>query len=158
VIEMMLAVVRIKGKVNVKKEIEKTLQLLRLYRKHHCSVLPATEEVIGMLRKVDRYVTWGEIEPNVLEKLIQKRGRLPGNKRITPKYIEEKTGKSLRDFINDVFDGNSKLKDIPGLKQFFRLKPPTGGFDRKGMKKPYSLGGVFGYRGKDINNLLERMI
>ncbi len=155
---MMLAVIRIKGKVNVKKEIEKTLQLLKLYRKHHCTVLPASKETIGMLRKVDKYVTWGEIEPNVLKKLLEKRGRLPGNEKLTSEYVKEKTGKEIDKFVNDVFEGNSKLKDIPGLKLFFRLKPPTKGFARKGVKKPFSLGGVFGYRGKEINSLLERMI
>lgn len=157
-INMMLAVVRIKGKVNVKKEVEKTLQLLKLYRKHHCTILPAKKEVLGMLRKVDRYITWGEIEPSVLKKLIEKRGRLPGNKRITLEYIKNKMSMDLDELIKKIIDENFKLSNIPGLKTFFKLKPPTKGFGKVGVRKPFSLGGVFGYRGKDINLLLERMI
>ncbi|MCD6576360.1 MAG: 50S ribosomal protein L30 [Nanoarchaeota archaeon] len=155
---MAIAVIRIKGKVNVKKEVEKTLQLLRLYRKHHCTIMPNRKEIIGMLKKVDRYITWGEIDENILKQLLEKRGRLPGNKKLTQEYIKEKTGKNVEDVAKEIVDGKMTLKDIPGLKQFFRLKPPTKGFERKGMKKPFSLGGVFGYRGKNINSLLERMI
>ncbi len=155
---MAIAVVRIKGKVNVKKEVEKTLQLLKLYKKHHCTILPNKKEIIGMLKKVDRYIAWGELDEKIAKKLIEKRGKLPGNKKITPEYIKEKTGKGVDEIAKEVTEEKIRLKDIPGLKQFFKLKPPTKGFERKGLKKPYSLGGVFGYRGKEINALLERMI
>lgn len=155
---MMLAVVRIKGKVNIKKEIERTLQLLKLYNKYNCVILPAKKEVLGMIRKVDRYVTWGEIEPPILKKLIEKRGRLPGNKHVTLEYIKNKMNMDLDKLIEHILDKNLKLNEIPGLKSFFKLKPPTKGFGKGGVRKPFSLGGVFGYRGKDINQLLERMI
>ena len=155
---MLLAIVRIKGKVNVKREAERTMQMLRLYRKHHCSIVPANPEMLGMIKTIDRFVTWGEIEPKILMNLIEKRGRLPGNARLTSDYIKEKTGKDMEEFVKIVDGSKIKLTDIPGLKNFFRLKPPSKGFERKGMKQPYSLGGVFGYRGKDINVLLTRMI
>lgn len=157
-VKMLFAVVRIKGRVNVRKDVERTLHLLRLYRKHHCVILQAKKDIVGMLKKIERFITWGEIEPNVLKLLIEKRGRLPGNKRVTPEYIKEKTGKTIDEIVEELYNGNLSFKDIPGLKSFFRLKPPTKGFENKGIKKPYSLGGVFGYRGKAINSLLERMI
>ncbi len=156
--KMMLAVVRIKGKVNIKKEAEKTMQLLRLYKKHHCSIIPAKKEIIGMLKRIERYVTWGEIEPHTLKLLLEKRGRLPGNKRLTSEYVKEKTGKTIEEIAKEVAEAKAELKAIPGLKLFFRLKPPSKGFERYGIKKPYSMGGVFGYRGKEINSLLEKMI
>jgi len=52
----------------------------------------------------------------------------------------------------------AKISDIPELKHMFRLNPPTGGHERKGIKKPYALGGALGYRGKEINELIGRMI
>ena len=39
-----------------------------------------------------------------------------------------------------------------------RLAPPRGGYERKGIKTPYSKGGAIGYRGKDINQLIIRML
>lgn len=44
------------------------------------------------------------------------------------------------------------------LKKFFMLPPPRGGFERKGIKVPYGKGGVLGYRGAKINDLLRKMI
>lgn len=40
----------------------------------------------------------------------------------------------------------------------FHLSPPRKGFGRKGIKIPFSQGGATGYRGKDINDLLGRML
>ncbi len=157
-IEMLFGVIRLKGSSNIKKEVERTLKLLRLHKKNHCSIVPANQNHIGMLRKVERYVTWGEINPEVLKSLLEKRGKLPGNKRLSEDYLKEKTGKSFDVVSEELINNNLKIRDIPGLKPFFRLKPPSRGYERKGIKKPYSIGGAFGYRGKDINLLLKRMI
>lgn len=40
----------------------------------------------------------------------------------------------------------------------FRLAPPKGGFERKGIKSPFTKGGVLGYRGDKINNLIKKML
>jgi len=40
----------------------------------------------------------------------------------------------------------------------FRLNPPKGGFERKGIKKPFSKGGALGYRGSKINLLIKKMV
>lgn len=39
-----------------------------------------------------------------------------------------------------------------------RLQPPRGGFGRKGIKAPFSIGGALGYRREKINDLIKRMI
>ncbi len=43
-------------------------------------------------------------------------------------------------------------------KLIFRLNPPRGGFERKGIKTPFSLGGALGNRGEKINDLIKKMI
>jgi large subunit ribosomal protein L30 len=49
-----------------------------------------------------------------------------------------------------------QLKDLKDIKPVFRLHPPKKGF--KGtIKRSYKSGGVTGYRGEDINNLIKRM-
>ena len=40
----------------------------------------------------------------------------------------------------------------------FKLSPPKGGFERKGIKNPFSLGGALGYRSDNINDLIKRMV
>jgi large subunit ribosomal protein L30 len=54
--------------------------------------------------------------------------------------------------------GSPDPKDKKALKPFFRLNPPRGGFERKGIKRGYAQGGALGYRGKEINALIRRMI
>ncbi len=44
------------------------------------------------------------------------------------------------------------------LKPYFRLNPPRGGFERKGVKKPFSVGGALGNRKAKINELIKRMV
>ncbi len=156
--KMLFGVIRLKGKANLKKEVRDTFKYLRLYRKNHCTIIPPSKENIGMLRKIERYVTWGEINPETLSLLLQKRAKLPGNKKLTEEYLKDKFGKSFDKLANELLNNELKIKEIPGVKPFFRLKPPRKGFEIKGTKLPYSVGGSFGYRGKDINTLLKRMI
>lgn len=50
-------------------------------------------------------------------------------------------------------------KDAEGkMKKFFRMDPPRGGFERKGTKKAFQVGGALGYRGDKINLLLKKMM
>ncbi|MBN1792331.1 uL30 family ribosomal protein [Candidatus Woesearchaeota archaeon] len=50
-------------------------------------------------------------------------------------------------------------KDCSGkLKKFFRLHPPRGGFEKKGIKKPFNLGGALGHRGEKMNDLIQKML
>lgn len=155
---MAYVVIRLTGSVHIKTDIGKTLNLLRLNKKNHCVVVPETKEIVGMIKKVKNAITWGELDEATIVKLILKRGRLPGNKRITEEYVKEKTGKTTDILAKEITQGSTKLKEIPGLKPVFRLNPPSKGLERKGLKKEFSMGGSWGYRGVKINELLKRMI
>ncbi len=152
-----IAVLRIRGNLNVRKENKDTLKMLRLFNKNYCIVIDNNANYVGMIKKVKDYVTWGEIDKETVELLLKIRGRLAGNKLLTEEYLKEKLNTSIKDFVNDFFDGKKSFKDIPGLKQFFRLAPPIKGFERGGIKKPFSMGGALGYRKDNINNLIKRM-
>lgn len=155
---MMLAIIRLKGKINLSKDIEMALRLLRINKKHHCVVLQSRKDLLGTITKVQPYITWGELDEKTLVELLIKRGRLAGNKRVTDDYIKEKIGKNTAEFARELMAEKIKIADLPGFKPVFRLKPPTKGLEENGMKRPYSLGGATGYRGKNINELLMRMI
>lgn len=153
-----IGVVRIRGVINIRKEIEDTFRKLKLYRKNSCAVIDNRKVYIGMLKKIKDYATWGEIDKETFKKLLLERGRIYGNKPINENYIKEKTKIDVDEFVNQFFDSKKKLKDIHGLKTFFRLKMPVNGFEKKGIKVPFSMGGVLGYRKDKINDLLKRMI
>jgi len=153
-----LAVIRIRGTIGTRQEIKDTLSMLRLYRKNNCIVVESSQNYIGMIKKIKDYITWGEIEENTFKDLLEKRAKLPGNKRLTEEYLKNKLSMSFEQFAKEYFSFKKELKDIPGLKLFFRLKPPTKGFERKGIKKPFSLGGALGYRKEKINDLIKKML
>ena len=141
----MYAIIRIKGSVKLRKEIKDTLAMLRVHRKMHCVLIKETDTVKGMLNKVRNWITWGEIDDKILELMIRKRGRKQGNKRLTQKEV-----KDVFEFIKN----NERIPDI--IKPVFRLTPPSKGF-KKSIKQHYP-NGELGYRGKEINGLLKRMI
>jgi len=150
-------VIRIKGESGLKPDEEKTLELLRLTRKFAATVVKNTPSIRGMLKKLEYVVTYGEINEDTLAKLIEKRGRLIGNKRVTREYLQNLGFKDYKELAKALLEGKIDLKSLPELKPEFRLHPPWGGF--KGtIKKHYRVGGELGYRGKDINKLLLKMI
>ena len=153
-----IAVIRVRGTCGVRTPIEHTMKHLHLYRKNSCIVITNTPVYVGMLKIAKDYITWGEIEEETFKMLLSMRGKLPGNKRLTEDYIKEKLKLGINDFSKDFFSFKKELKDIPGLKLFFRLSPPRKGFERGGIKKPFSLGGALGYRKEKINELIIRMI
>ncbi len=65
---------------------------------------------------------------------------------------------TFEQLAKSLFQGKTKLKDVPGMKTYFRLTPPRGGYERKGIKTQYSIGGALGYRKETINGLIRRMI
>lgn len=154
---MTIAAIRIRGKVNVKPKNKKTLELLNLSRANHCVLLEDNPSTKGMLQIAKDYITWGEIEKEILKKLISSRGKLEGDKELSEEYLKSATSFASIDKLADAIIANKiKYKEIPNIKPIFRLNPPKKGYE--GLKRSYVNKGALGYRGKDINKLIERML
>ena len=153
-----IAIVRVRGSINLRREIEDTFRMLRLYKKNTCTLIPNTNSYINMLKKIKDYATWGEINEETFKLLLQKRGKLPGNKPLTLEYLKQKLNLDFETFAKEFFNFKKKLKDIPGIKLFFRLSPPKKGFEKYGVKTPFSMGGALGYRKEKIYDLIQRMV
>jgi len=142
----MIVIIRIHGKVNIKREIEETLKRLRLGRKYACSLISEKDKSkMGMLKKVVSFVAFGEIEKSVLMRLIEKRGKILGENK--SKKID--AGKIAEEILN----GGRPEKF--GIKPFFRLHSPRGGI--KSSRKQFPKG-VLGNHKKEINKLIEKML
>ena len=154
---MVFAIIRVRGIVNVNPDIKRTLKLLRLTKVNHCALLEENKVYKGMLQKVKDYATWGEIDKETLPKLIGSRGMLVGDKQITEEYIKSATSYNTFEKLSQaILDNKFKYKEIPDVKPLFRLSPPKKGYE--GIKRSFRNGGALGYRGKEINKLIWRMI
>jgi len=153
---MLVAIVRIRGKVAVRSEINDTLNMLNLSENNHCALFKDSPVIRGMIKKGKDYITWGNIDNDTLKSLISKRGRLLGNKRITDEWLKE--NKLTLDKLVDIFNENPKKAYELGIKKVFRLSPPSKGFGKVGIKYPISQGGALGDRKEAIGVLLKKMI
>ena len=67
------AVIRIRGVNRVNQKVERTLQQLHLYRKNYCVIVKNTPPILGMLKKVKDYITWGVLDSETEKMLVEKR-------------------------------------------------------------------------------------
>lgn len=140
-----IAIIRIKGRIGLRTRIDETLKRLNLRRKYSCVVLyNPSKEIQGMIKKVNDFVAYGEIDKKLLKELIEKRAQLI-----------DKTKKINSEEIIKELEKGKKYKEL-NLKPFFRLHPPRKGIE---AKKHFGVGkGVLGNHKDKINNLIERML
>ena len=151
---MTFAVVRIRGQVNLSASVRDTLRMLRLTRANHCVLVAESDANKGMLQKVKDHITWGEVTAQVVEQLLTQRARVSGTP-LAADHLQGTKFKSVEHLAAAVHAGKAKL-DETAVTPVFRLPPPRHGYE--GIKRAYRAGGALGYRGKEINDLLERML
>jgi len=68
-------VIRIKGQADVPYWANTTLRLLKLEKKYRATILPIKENTEGMLKKIQHFVSWQEIDMSTTKELLDKKGR-----------------------------------------------------------------------------------
>lgn len=139
------AVVRLRGKSKAGKKVTDTLERLHLTRANHCTIVPADQTFTGMLSQSKDFVTWGEVDGDMLTKMLEKRGFGKDGSRLDAKRAKAIAHKTLKD----------KKLDKAVIRPVFRLSPPSRGL--KSVRLQYPRGDM-GPRGGKINQLLSRMI
>lgn len=152
----MYAVIRIRGRAGVNSDVAQTLRYLRLTRVNHLVLLPKNASIEGMLKKAKDYITWGEIDRETLKELLEKRGRLMGDKPLDEEYLKKINFNSFDELAAAIIEKKIVYSDLPDIKPVFRLNPPRGGY--KNTKRTVKEGGDLGYRQKEINELIKRMM
>lgn len=144
------AVIRVRGGFMLRSDMRITMDHLHLTRQNHLVLVKDSPVNNGMIRKINSYVTWGDIDEETLIKLLIKRGK---NDKAKDAGLDEKKAKEIS---KEVVSGKKSLNDF-GLKNLFRLSPPTNGWERGTIKVLYPRGAL-GFRGKEINKLIKRMM
>ncbi|MDP6869336.1 MAG: 50S ribosomal protein L30 [Candidatus Poseidoniaceae archaeon] len=156
---MSIIVVRARSDVKVERSIRETMGMLNLTKVNHAVIIPENPQYKGMLQKAKDYITWGNADADLVEKMISERGRLVGDKPVTDSDVKSSTDfGSIKEFATAIASGDATVKDMPEMKRVFRLHPPRGPKGWGGLKRTYVIGGALGPRGEDITALVERMI
>jgi large subunit ribosomal protein L30 len=153
----LFAVVRVRGVSDIYRDIKDTMKMLHLFKNCHATLVDDRPSNLGMLRKAQHYITWGEVSKETLALMLKKRGRLDGNRKLTDEDAQKAGKKSLDELAEALVKGDVEFHELPNLKPVFRLHPPSKGFKGK-VKLSFTSGGVTGYCGEAINRLLEQMI
>ncbi len=152
-----LVVIKVRGTISAKREARETLDMLKIKKTHNAVIIDNRPSFIGMLYRVQNYVTWGEVTEEILSEMIKKRGRLAGDKRFTDEYAKELGYKTINDLATAITTGKVEYWKLPNVRSVFKLHPPKKGFKGK-TKKSFAAGGETGYRSEKINDLIKRMI
>ena len=156
---MVFLVIRARSDRGVTGKIRDTMGMLNLTRVNHATILPNAPTYIGMLSKAKDYITWGEIDSDMISNLLKERGRMIGDKPVSDAVIKDNSKYSTIDaFAKALVSGEASMKDVDGLKPVLRLHPPRGSKGWGGIKRSYTVGGALGFRGEAISDLVSRMM
>ena len=109
-------VVRARSNVKVEHSIRETMDYLNLTRVNHAVIIPENAQYKGMLQKAKDYITWGNADAELVEKMIAERGRLVGDKPITDADVKEATEfGSIKEFAAAIVAGDATVKDMPDM-------------------------------------------
>ncbi|MEM2237014.1 MAG: uL30 family ribosomal protein [Candidatus Caldarchaeum sp.] len=130
--------VRLKGSVGMDPDTRKTIESLKLSKAFTAGLYPLSPSVEGMLKKAQRYLTWGKPNKQTIFTFLIRAG-----------YVSEDAEK-----LSEALERGEASLPKPLL---IRLRPPRKGF-RNSVKRSFKSGGEYGDRGEDINELLRKML
>ena len=149
-------VIRIKGQADVPHWANTTLNLLKLEKKYRAIILPVKENTEGMLRKIQHFISWQEVDLPTTKELLDKKGRRAGYKKITAEDISEAGFKTIDELATSLSKGKTSMTKLKPLKPWFALSPPRKGFKRS-TKRLYGQKGILGHN-KELTTLVRRMM
>jgi len=111
-------VVRIKGQADCPYWATTTMTLLKLDKKYRATILPIKDNTLGMLRKVQHYVSWVELDADLAKELIEKKARKSGYKKVTTEDLKELGFASSEELGKALSEGKATLSKLKPLKPF----------------------------------------
>ena len=102
-------VVRICGQPDVPYWATTTMSLLKLEKKYRATIIPEKENTLGMLRKIQHYISWQEIDIDTTKELLDKKARKSGYKKITNEDVIAVGFKSMYELESALTEGKTSL-------------------------------------------------
>lgn len=139
---MAYLVVRMRGTVNVPYWANTTLESLNLSKKFRATIVPESTEYFGMLNRIRQLVTWCRVDNETVKDLLDKKGRKSASQPLRESDLPKEYG-NLDKLAIDIANDAVVLSKLNGIKPWFALNPPRGGF-KKSVKKQTTQNGILG--------------
>lgn len=65
-----IAVIRLRGEIKTRKEMNDTMKNLGMKKIYTLVILPKTDSVLGMIRKVENFVMWGDVPKDIIKEKV----------------------------------------------------------------------------------------
>ena len=151
-----LLVVNLHGLINVPRGTRETLVQLGIGKRFAAAVVGDDPVSWGSVHLCKDYVAWYPVDEKLLGALLETRGRLSSVKRLDAAAVKELGFKDHAELASKMLSQGMTLASVKGLKPFFGLSPPKGGFKRS-TRRQFGEGGVLGENPK-LPELVRRMI
>src|SRR5712664_2301066 len=140
--------VRLRGTASDNPDVQRTMESLKLERTFQARLLDNTPSNRGMLRSAKVLVAWGEVSPDLLGRVFEKRGERDGADGLDDGFLRLLVKSSFDDMVKSVVAGDVSLQELlwGGLLVSFRFHPPRVVFKRS-LLRAASDGGELGFRG-----------
>jgi len=151
-----ILVVNLHGMINVPRATKETLAQLGVGRRFAATVVGDDSVSKGSLALCKDYVAWAPIDPALLEAMLKSRGRVSNSKALDEKALKGMGYKTYADLADKIIKGGSRLSSVKGMKPFFGLSPPKGGF-RRSSRRQFGEGGILG-ENPQLAEIVRRML
>ena len=151
----LILVLNLHGKINSSAPVRKALVELKVEKRFSASVVTDDAATVGMLRLCKDYVAWCQADAGLLTSLLEKRGMVSTTGRLDAKALQALGFKDHGSLAEMMLKEGTRLSEVEGLRPFFRLSPPRGGF-KLSLRRQFSEKGVLGNNPK-LPELIGRM-
>lgn len=152
----LLLVVNLHGKINSSAPVRKALSELKVERRFSASVVTDDPATVGMLKLCKDYVAWAPTDVELISILLKKRGMVSETARLDAHALTAMGFKKHEELAEKMMKDQLRLSQVQGLRPFFRLAPPKGGF-RASLRRQFSEKGLLGSNPK-LSDLVRRMV
>ena len=152
---MAYLVVRMRGTVNVPYWADTTLESLNLAKKFRATIVPESTEYSGMLNRIRQLVAWCSVDYETVKDLLDKKARKTASQPLKESDLSKEYG-NLDKLASDIANDAVVFSKLNGIKPWFALNPPRGGF-KKSIKKQTTQNGVLG-ENKLLIDLVKKMM
>ncbi len=153
-----LLVVNLHGQINVPHATRETLVQLGLGKRFSAVVVGDDPVSKGSVHLCKDYVAWSPIDEELLTAILKSKGKVSNSRPLDDEALKAMGFKTHAELAKAIMSGKETdtLSAVRGMKPFFGLSPPKGGFKRS-SRRQFKQGGILGENPR-LPDIVRRMI